>query len=227
MDNSLKACNQVCFEMDLDNHETMISAAEGLMDTSGKTLEDYFSADQYRLLKKFVKDTLGMDINLFRQMKPIALESLIEMQSTDCKDATSYEESIMKKALAQKKEITGLEEPADQINLLQSLPADSVAAELMDAVNNFAKSRAEYRQLMDAYKRQDINKLYHLMVVSGGMGDHLDAFLDDRNRKWISKMVQKMSTDAFFFAVGAGHLPGKNGVISLLRKAGYSVEPFN
>jgi uncharacterized protein YbaP (TraB family) len=29
-----------------------------------------------------------------------------------------------------------------------------------------------------------------------------------------------------FFAVGAGHLPGEKGVISLLRQAGFSVEPL-
>ncbi|MFT5800980.1 MAG: hypothetical protein ACI956_000785, partial [Nonlabens sp.] len=29
-----------------------------------------------------------------------------------------------------------------------------------------------------------------------------------------------------FFAVGAGHLGGDIGVIALLRKAGYSVEPI-
>ena len=31
---------------------------------------------------------------------------------------------------------------------------------------------------------------------------------------------------SIFFAVGAGHLYGKNGVISLLRKEGYTVEPL-
>ncbi|MEL6561277.1 MAG: TraB/GumN family protein [Bacteroidota bacterium] len=28
-----------------------------------------------------------------------------------------------------------------------------------------------------------------------------------------------------FYGVGAGHLPGENGVISLLKKAGYQVTP--
>lgn len=28
------------------------------------------------------------------------------------------------------------------------------------------------------------------------------------------------------FVVGAGHLPGNNGVLNLLKQAGYSVEPM-
>ena len=31
---------------------------------------------------------------------------------------------------------------------------------------------------------------------------------------------------SLMIAVGAGHLPGENGVISLLRKAGYIVTPM-
>jgi uncharacterized protein YbaP (TraB family) len=36
-------------------------------------------------------------------------------------------------------------------------------------------------------------------------------------------MAKKEST---FFAVGAGHLGGDQGVISLLRKKGYTVKPI-
>lgn len=34
-----------------------------------------------------------------------------------------------------------------------------------------------------------------------------------------------MKEQALVIAVGAGHLPGDRGVINLLRKAGYKVEP--
>jgi uncharacterized protein YbaP (TraB family) len=38
-------------------------------------------------------------------------------------------------------------------------------------------------------------------------------------------MIEKMDNKSMFFAVGAGHLYGDNGLISLLRKAGYTVIP--
>jgi uncharacterized protein len=34
-----------------------------------------------------------------------------------------------------------------------------------------------------------------------------------------------MAKQSLVIAVGAGHLPGDKGVINLLRKAGYKVEP--
>ena len=38
-------------------------------------------------------------------------------------------------------------------------------------------------------------------------------------------MGDMMKEQPVFFAVGAGHLGGENGVVALLRKEGYSVVP--
>jgi len=38
-------------------------------------------------------------------------------------------------------------------------------------------------------------------------------------------MESAMKQGTQIFAVGAGHLPGKDGVINLLRQAGYMVTP--
>jgi uncharacterized protein YbaP (TraB family) len=57
------------------------------------------------------------------------------------------------------------------------------------------------------------------------MAGYEDLLLINRNKNWIPVMEKAMSTQATFFAVGAGHLPGKDGIISLLRNAGYTVNP--
>jgi uncharacterized protein YbaP (TraB family) len=54
----------------------------------------------------------------------------------------------------------------------------------------------------------------------------MDAFLDERNKKWIERMEERMEQKPVFFAVGAGHLLGENGLIQLLRNSGYTVVPM-
>jgi uncharacterized protein YbaP (TraB family) len=52
-------------------------------------------------------------------------------------------------------------------------------------------------------------------------------FIIKRNQKWIpiiSKLIQKKSS---FIAVGAAHLPGKEGVLNLLQEAGYKITPID
>jgi len=49
--------------------------------------------------------------------------------------------------------------------------------------------------------------------------------LNNRNKNWVKKLKTIMHERPVTIAVGAGHLPGKNGVIELLRKEGYTVKP--
>ena len=49
--------------------------------------------------------------------------------------------------------------------------------------------------------------------------------LNNRNKNWISKIDKYVKQKPTFIAVGAAHLGGQNGVISLLKKQGFKVEP--
>jgi len=226
MKESLAKSDKICFEMNLNDPNVMVQAALGLMDTSGKTLKDYFTPEQYTILKNYLKDSAGLDISLFEQMKPIALQSIIGTTGLNCDNPISYEDSIMKTGLKDNKEITGLEEPAEQINVLESIPVDTVVKQLLDDIKNNNTNDSEYWKLISAYKRQDLPALYELISSSKELGDDMGVFLNDRNKKWIPRIAGKMQQSSIFFAVGAGHLWGKDGVINLLRKDGYKVEPM-
>jgi len=143
-----------------------------------------------------------------------------------CANPVSYEENIMAKAQKDHKEIVGLEEPAEQIALLDNIPIDSVVKDLMDELNGKQDDNGDYEKMVRAYKSQDLPALYVLLKKSDGLGTDIGAFLDERNKKWIDRMVDKMEQKSVFFAVGAGHLWGNNGIITLLRKAGYTAEPI-
>jgi uncharacterized protein YbaP (TraB family) len=133
----------------------------------------------------------------------------------------------MEAAMKEKKEIIGLEGVQEQMDVLNSLPEDSVIAELVQMPDSFADSKRQYAEMIAAYKAQDLAELYNQIQGSKEMRDELGVFLDDRNKKWIPRMSAQMQSAPIFFAVGAGHLWGPVGVISLLRKAGYKVEPVH
>ena len=137
----------------------------------------------------------------------------------------SYEIRITDAAKRQKKEITGLESPAEQIKLLDAIPVDSIIKELVDIASGNAGDPFEMRTMIKAYKEQDIPALHDLILKSKEQGDNLDVFLDERNEKWVDRMAEHMDQKSVFFAVGAGHLWGEKGLINLLRLQGYTVEP--
>ena len=59
----------------------------------------------------------------------------------------------------------------------------------------------------------------------GDMIEYKDVLLDNRNQAWIPKIKAMAAEKATLFAFGAGHLGGEKGLITLLRKEGYTVRP--
>ncbi len=226
MKESLHSSDKVCFEMDLDDPSVMMQVAAGMMDKSGHKLRDYFTPDQYKQVKQYVADSIGMDIAMFDQMKPIFLQTLMETKkSMGCPNPMSYEDSIGKTAASENKEVLGLESPDEQLKALATLSVDSVIKDILQQVQGKGDDRSEYAQLLAAYRKQDLPALYNLITQSPDAGEDIGPLLDERNKKWISRIAEKAKVSSVFFAVGAGHLYGSNGVINLLRKEGYTVEP--
>ncbi len=230
MSHSQKACEVVCLEMDLDDPALQMKVAQGMMNTDGKTLRDYFTPDQYKRLERYVRDSLGQSMMMYQMMKPVVLVQMFSMggEKSGCSDTKSYEMEIMRAASDADQPVMGLETPEEQLKLLNSLPEDSVVAMIMAQVDGTAQG-SEAGTTMDslvaAYKRQDLPALEVLMAGSSEMGMDMGDFLDDRNARWISRMRPMMKRRPTFFAVGAGHLGGKSGVIQLLREAGFTLTP--
>lgn len=226
MKSSLEKADKLCLEMDMDDANVMMAATSGLMETSGKKLSSYFTPEQYKLVSKYAKDSLGLDLALMEMMKPVALQVLLTTRSAVCEDAVSYEENLMKTVKDNNKEVIGLESAEDQLKALESIPIDSVVKDIVEAAEGKAMADdGEFTKLVAAYKQQDLKKLYDMIMEGGELGLSTDALLTDRNKKWASAMPGMMSKNSVFFAVGAGHLWGDKGVIKLLQAQGYKVEP--
>jgi uncharacterized protein YbaP (TraB family) len=227
MKQSLAECRQVCFELDMDDPAVLLGGASGMMNKDGKRLEDYFTKDQWKKLVRFMQDSLGTDLDQMQMMKPMVVESILASKTVDCSFPISYEANILEQAQKAKQEVVGLEAVEEQIDVMNSLPDDSVAASLVKMTDSFAQTKRQYAEMLAAYKRQDLPALFQQINSSKELGDDLGAFLDKRNQKWIPRMKKIMQTKPTFFAVGAGHLWGDEGVINLLRKAGYTVTPMH
>lgn len=225
MQKSLDASDAICFEMDLDDPSLLMEITSGMMDHSGKSLKDYFKADEYAVLEKFLADSLQIDISIFKQMKPVILQTVIGSTMLKCPATVSYENKLMETAHKTGKEVLGLEKAAEQLDLFDNLPTDSVVKELIEIISGRNQETDEYTQLINAYKKQDIIALHNIIQSSKHKDVDLEGFIDVRNEKWISRITEKMEQQSVFFAVGAGHLWGEFGLITLLRKAGYTVEP--
>jgi uncharacterized protein YbaP (TraB family) len=201
--------------------ENIAQITQGAMLTDGKTLKDFFSKKDYQKVGAYLK-TIGYDINMFAGFKPFILLSVIMNARMSQEMPESVDEYLYKTAKRKQKELLSIETVDEQVKAIENVPV----AEIMEMINDPAKSDKEFKELVDAYAKYDLELVDKLMNDETGQEskDFRKKLLDDRNHLMadrISGMAKKQST---FAAIGAGHLPGKEGVIELLRKKGYKVE---
>ncbi|HYC30348.1 MAG TPA: TraB/GumN family protein, partial [Chitinophagaceae bacterium] len=77
--------------------------------------------------------------------------------------------------------------------------------------------------MVQLYIREDLQGIHNLMSY---MPEEMeDKLLNLRNKVMADKMDSLIQKKSFVVAVGTAHLPGKKGIIELLRERGYTVEP--
>lgn len=220
----LNDSKSIYLELDMDDPSMMIKMATMAI-MKDHTLQDLMSETDYKTLSQFVKDTLGMPMMLFNKMKPITLMSLIYTKLLPCSSTESYEMKMVEIAKSSKKEIRGLETIEEQMGVFDKIP-DSVEAQMiMEMIRTMPAQRKQMTEMVEAYKKEDLQKLAAQLSESPEWKGFEDILLANRNRNWIPIMETAMKQGTQIFAVGAGHLPGKDGVINLLRAAGYTVTP--
>ena len=229
----LKKSEALVMEINLDlDDKSKQFVRENALYPSGKSIKDFVNEEDYLFFQSYLKDSLkmnGLKIKICEMMRPFYAQSLI--MADQMKKSESYEKTFHK--MAKKKEKLGLETIQEQMTKLAS-------GEIQNQVNEFIKdmksgklnAENEMVKLVQFYKNQDVQGLYNEMIASmekegGKMGGVTkEDFLDNRNKRWIPKLVQLMNTKTIFIAVGAGHLAGENGLIQLLRNQGYIVSPI-
>lgn len=80
-------------------------------------------------------------------------------------------------------------------------------------------------KIEDAYRKGDLDAMDSLNKISYQSKNFEKYMLTDRNVIMANNMDSIMKKHSLFTAIGAAHLPGDKGVISLLKKMGYTVKP--
>lgn len=110
------------------------------------------------------------------------------------------------------------------IMLAQAKMDDSEIDKNRQAILKILKNKSYEQALNDFYREKDLDMIDSLTMLSSPKS-FLKAMLFDRNIEMTKNMDSIMKMGSLFSAIGAAHLPGKKGVIELLRAKGYKVTP--
>ena len=215
-------------ELDLDDPATMMGMMKSMNMKGDKKLKDlYKNPADYQIIRKYYKDSVGIDIDNVN-LSPMMLQMTLYQKMVPCKQVSGVEPELMAIAAKNKKPIYGFETVEYQLSIFDSIPMERQAEMLLDAIKDMGKSQAEFDKMYALYKARKLNTLQPMFEDENNeYKEFMPMMLDNRNRNWITVMKKEMPSGPYFMAVGAGHLVGPTGLISLLRKEGYTVEPVN
>lgn len=201
------------------------------------TLDKVLSPADYAVVDSVVGRYLGgMGIGLKHlvNLKPVGLSTQLQalqakMYFPEFDPNAQLDHTLQKMGRDAGKAVGGLETVGEQIHVLFDTPLSSQAEALVEMCRYDKEYKQATKELCDAYMAQDLDRAYKLLV-DPEMGakptaEELDRLIYGRNRNWVRKLVKMMPVEPMLVAVGAGHLPGDEGLISLLRAEGYKVEP--
>ncbi|WP_170830069.1 TraB/GumN family protein [Williamwhitmania taraxaci] len=224
VEKALASCEKVVLEIDMDEPGMMSELQQEMLMTDN-ALDRILSHDEYELIAKFFIDSLGIPLAPLANVKPMLLTSFM-LPKIIGQNPASYEGIFVQMAGALGKEVLGLETVQEQIGYIDKVPLDKQAKMLVESIIDFNKSKAEYDAMLTAYETQNIEDIYRYMLeTSNDFKEMEELLIKNRNHAWVPRIGKLAKESTCFFAVGSGHLGGSEGVVALLRQAGYSVIP--
>lgn len=222
VEKAFSGSQQIVLELDMDDPQMGMQLMQGAVMSDGNTLDKLMEPAAYAILDSLIQKNTGVGAAMFNNWQPMLAFSLIVQEFIEGKMA-SYELAFVEMSKEAQKEILGLETVQEQINAIANITYQDQANYLHEQIMDLDNNRVLFKTMVDLYVNQKITDLEDYIVESNG-GDELAVhLLKERNEKWIDRMIEMGAQKPTFFAVGAGHLAGENGVIHLLRKEGYSV----
>lgn len=124
-------------------------------------------------------------------------------------------------------ESRGFETNEFQLEVAYGAPLRQQAEELLADLRN-PDADSEIKEMCDIYMRQDypaLEKFTEKVREGDVLQRAAERLIYSRNENWANQLKAVLPEGGVFIAAGAGHLPGKRGLLNLLREQGYTVTP--
>ncbi len=233
---AMAECAEVWGEVDCDSMNTPqvhARVAQSMVAPPDSTLSSLFSPEAYAMVERSINSnfgSMGVSLKQFDKYKPVAITTVVQALWT-VEDfgtlAQSIDSEVQDRAREAGKPVRPLESIDFQINILYNAPLSQQAADLLEMCRDGSTAKADLHRVNEAYLAQDLATILEITTKAASSADRLavERLIYDRNRRWAAILPQVMRQRPVLVCVGAGHLAGSQGLVELLRQAGFTVEP--
>jgi hypothetical protein len=195
---------------------------------SDQSLDKLVSPATLALVNKALAD-LGPAGEMLKKFKPwllaMTLEQL-EMQKAGYDASLGLDKHFYDRAQENNKSVQGLETAEYQISRFEGLTMEQQDHLLAETLKQLETEKASITRLLDAWKSGDAPTVEKIVLADLKNDPVLyQRLLVERNRNWLPKIDDLFARKGrAFVVVGAAHLVGPDGLLSMLKGKGYTIE---
>jgi uncharacterized protein YbaP (TraB family) len=199
--------------------------AQAMLFDDATTLERAVGAELYAGVRSAFA-ARGLPLAGLEKYKPWAVSLILSLPKSNA--GLPLDLVLHQRAAAQHKPVDGLETPQEQIAVFDDLSATDQRALLEATLREEPHADERLEALVRAYLARDLGRLRALAAEYDASDPQLHAtvmrrLLTERNRRMVERMQTRLRAGNAFIAVGVAHLPGRDGILELLRRQGYRV----
>lgn len=182
--------------------------------------KDLLSEKEYARLDSLMIKRTGLSLNKFTE--PSRAKYFLQNQATKKHKRTFLDAWLYRIAREQNKIMIGLEDSRTQLQMLASEPAQDIELLIKYLESNEEALINPHEALLDIYHRGDIDEIRKTVIAVSGQAEY-EHMITKRNVVMADNIKKEIHIHSTFIGVGAAHLPGEEGIISLLKNDGYTV----
>lgn len=209
-----------------------VRAARMMMLPPGRSLDRIIGMPLFGKLSA-IATGFGLQETTLRRLKPWAAGVAISMPADERAGQAAGRKAldyVLQQMVADRGlPVHGLETIEEQLGIMDGLtPGDQVAL-LKQAIDDSAEISKFVETIKRYYLARDLGGMFAWMKrQTAGTDPQLvrlfeERMINARNRTMATRMAPLLDSGGAFVAIGAAHLPGKDGVLSLLARNGFKL----
>lgn len=239
---ALSKANVVIIESDeiIDERKAaagMMAKPELTMMMNGKSIQDFLSPDDKAKLDAALKER-GIPLMAVSRMQPWMLSSFLALPACElnrkAKGAAYLDKKIADDATKAGIPVKGLETMQEQLSAMASIPVEFHIKSLIEMIGLGSKMDDVNVTMRDLYLTDKIGMTMPMLkslapdgTEGEGYAEFEERIVRQRNHTMAERALPMLNAGGAFMAVGALHLIGDEGLVTLLRNQGFTVSRAN
>jgi uncharacterized protein YbaP (TraB family) len=192
--------------------------------SDGSTLKDFIDDELFEKTANILRD-YAFPTEAVLVMKPWAAFLIMNYPAGE---GMPLDLQLLQKAQQNGAEIHGLESLSEQGEIFSTMNFDTQVKFLLDTICHYDVVKSDFEKMKSLYLERDLKGLFiqsnqYSFSKEPIYKDLMKSLLVDRNHTMTERMQDILDKGNAFIAIGAMHLPGEEGVLSLLGKQGYKI----